>query len=215
MTDLEKQIFVLIANVFRRSIQHTRLFSIFSSFVLLFPHLSHRKTDTKTERTYPSLPSKDNLNYSSSIEMILVVSIIVIIFSTKCFLFVYMYLLKCKANKLHVFENIDADLSCILFNTFPNKPCFLHVCSTSLLKTLREKKKLLVTSNFSFFPQCFLPVWITFCHFRQIGNCRLQTLSVWKTLKFVVWERVKEANLLELNSFCQKDKTEAGIISIF
>ena len=35
-------------------------------------------------------------------------------------------------------------------------------------------------------PQCFLPVRITFCHFRQILNCRLQTLSVWKSLKFVV-----------------------------
>ena len=31
-------------------------------------------------------------------------------------------------------------------NPFPNKPC---VCSISLLKTLREKEKLLVTSNFS------------------------------------------------------------------
>ena len=36
------------------------------------------------------------------------------------------------------------------FNPFPNKPWFLRVCSTSLLKTLWEKEKLLVTSNFSF-----------------------------------------------------------------
>ena len=36
------------------------------------------------------------------------------------------------------------------FNPFPNKPWFLHDCSTSLLKTLWEKEKLLVTSNFSF-----------------------------------------------------------------
>ena len=53
-------------------------------------------------------------------------------------------------------------------NPFPNKPWFLSVCSTRLLKTLWEKEKLLVTSNFSFSPQCFLPVWITFCHFCQI-----------------------------------------------
>ena len=39
---------------------------------------------------------------------------------------------------------------CHLVNPFPNKPWFLRVCSTSLLKTLREKEKLLVTSNFSF-----------------------------------------------------------------
>ena len=35
------------------------------------------------------------------------------------------------------------------FNPFPNKPWFLYVCSRSLLKTLWEKEKLLVTSNFS------------------------------------------------------------------
>ena len=33
---------------------------------------------------------------------------------------------------------------------FPNKPWFLRVCRTSLLKPLWEKEKLLVTSNFSF-----------------------------------------------------------------
>ena len=35
-------------------------------------------------------------------------------------------------------------------NPFPNKPWFSRVCSTSLLKTLREKEKLLIMSNFSF-----------------------------------------------------------------
>ena len=35
-------------------------------------------------------------------------------------------------------------------NPFPNKRWFLPVCSTSVLKTLWEKEKLLVTSNFSF-----------------------------------------------------------------
>ena len=33
---------------------------------------------------------------------------------------------------------------------FPNKPWFLNVSNTSLLKTRREKEKSLVTSNFSF-----------------------------------------------------------------
>ena len=41
----------------------------------------------------------------------------------------------------------ERQLSC--FNPFSNKPWFKHVCSTSLLKTLWEKEKLLVTSNFS------------------------------------------------------------------
>ena len=35
------------------------------------------------------------------------------------------------------------------FNPFPKKAPVLCVCNTSLLKTLWEKKKLLVTSNFS------------------------------------------------------------------
>ena len=79
----------------------------------------------------------------------------------------------------------------VSINPFPNKPWFLHVCSTSLLKTLWEKEKLLVKSSFSFSHSVFLHVWILFCCFHQIWNCRLQTLSVWKSLKFVVWERVK------------------------
>ena len=76
-------------------------------------------------------------------------------------------------------------------NPFPNKPWFLHICSTSLLKTLWEKEKLLVMSNFSF-SQCFLPCYITSCHFHQIQNCRMQTLLVCKSLKFVILERVKD-----------------------
>ena len=42
-------------------------------------------------------------------------------------------------------------------NFFPNKPWFLSVCHTSLSKTLREKEKLLITSNFSFSHSVFHP----------------------------------------------------------
>ena len=44
------------------------------------------------------------------------------------------------------------------FNLFPNKPWFLRVCSTVLLKTLWEKEKLFVTSNFSFSQSVFYPL---------------------------------------------------------
>ena len=44
------------------------------------------------------------------------------------------------------------------FNPFPNKPWFLRVCTTNLLKTLWEKKKLLETSNFSFSNSVFYPL---------------------------------------------------------
>ena len=49
-----------------------------------------------------------------------------------------------------------SSLFCFI-NLLPNKPWFLRVCSTSLLKTLREKEKLLVTSNFSFSHSAFNP----------------------------------------------------------
>ena len=45
------------------------------------------------------------------------------------------------------------------FNSFPNKLCFLQVWSTNHLKTLWEKEKLLVTSNFSFSHIVFYPFW--------------------------------------------------------
>ena len=41
--------------------------------------------------------------------------------------------------------------------SFPNKPWFLSVCSTSLLKTLWNKEKFLVMSNFSFSHSVFYP----------------------------------------------------------
>ena len=51
--------------------------------------------------------------------------------------------------------------------------------------------------QFLLFRQCFLPIWITFCHFHYIYNSRLQILSVWKRLKFAVWEGVKRMDIIE------------------
>ena len=44
-----------------------------------------------------------------------------------------------------------------IINLFPNKPLFLGICSTNILKTLREKEKFLITSNFSFSHSVFFP----------------------------------------------------------
>ena len=76
------------------------------------------------------------------------------------------------------------------YNPFSNKSWFLRVCSTSLLKTLWEKEKLLVTSNFSFFHSVFYPfkdISAIFIKFEIV----VSKLSVWKSLKFVVRVRVK------------------------
>ena len=45
--------------------------------------------------------------------------------------------------------------------------------------------------SFLLFTLCFLLVWRTFCPLHPIRNCLLQSLSVWKILKFVIWEKVK------------------------
>ena len=73
---------------------------------------------------------------------------------------------------------------------FPNKLSFLRVCSTSLLKTLWEKEKLLVTSNFSFSRSVFYPfgelsaIFIKFeivvCKIFPYG--RVCNLSFWNLL---------------------------------
>ena len=97
--------------------------------------------------------------------------------------FLYWFIFSMSGRSSHGRTKFSAYNEKLPFNPFPNKPWVLCVCSASLLKTLWEKEKLLL------FPQCFLPVRKTFCHFHPIRNCRLQNLSVWKSLKFVVWER--------------------------
>ena len=44
-----------------------------------------------------------------------------------------------------------------VLNPFPNKALFSRVCGNSLMKTLCEKEKLLVWSNFSFPHSVFYP----------------------------------------------------------
>ena len=49
--------------------------------------------------------------------------------------------------------------------------------------------------QFLLFPQCFLPIWRPFSQCHPILNCRLQTLSIWKTWKSVIWGRVNEVSM--------------------
>ena len=72
----------------------------------------------------------------------------------------------------------------IVLNPFPKKPWILRFCSTSLLKTLWEKEKLLVTSNFSISHSFFYPlgkfsaIFIKF----EIVVCKLfQFISVYNS----------------------------------
>ena len=65
------------------------------------------------------------------------------------------------------------------FNHFPNKPrFFLCVWSTSVLKTLLEKKKLLVPSNFSFSHTVFYP-------FEELSAIFIEfEIVIWEVFQF-------------------------------
>ena len=82
-------------------------------------------------------------------------------------------------------------MSAVRFNSFPDKPGCLLACSKGLLKALWEKEKLLVTSNFSISQSIFYPFGDLSAIFIKFEIVVCKALSVWKSLKFVVWERVK------------------------
>ena len=81
---------------------------------------------------------------------------------------------------------------------FPNQTLVFTCLSYKTFENTVGKGEMARNEQFLLFPKCFLPIWRALCHFYQIQNCRLQTLSVWKSLKFAVWERV---NTLTTDSF--------------
>ena len=89
----------------------------------------------------------------------------------------------------------DARMFKQALNPFPNKPWLLRVCSATLLRNTMGKGDIARNKQYLLFPQCFLHIWRRFCTFHQIQKCRLQTLPVLKSEKFVVWGRIK------MNSF--------------
>ena len=94
------------------------------------------------------------------------------------------------------------------FNPFPNKPWFFTCLQYKPFENTAGKGVIARNEQFLLFLPCFLRVSKTFCHFHRLWNCRLQTLSVWKSLKFVIWERVKY--LLLLNHWANLDETWQG-----
>ena len=71
----------------------------------------------------------------------------------------------------------QADL--VLSNPFPNKLLFFTCLHYKSFEYTMGKVEIARNEQFLHFPQCFLPLWRTFCHFHLIQNCHLQTLSVW------------------------------------
>ena len=73
----------------------------------------------------------------------------------------------------------------VYFNTYGTNPlACVKILYQLKLKILTDNEvNIAQTSNFVF--------WRMFHHFHQIENCHLQTLSVWKSLKFDLCERIQ------------------------
>ena len=99
---------------------------------------------------------------------------------------------------LYIFKNF------FVINLFPNKPKFLPVCSTNLLKTLRKKEKLLVMSNFSFSHSVFYPFEKLSAIFIQFEIVVCKLFQFGRVYNFVVWERVKKYKFVcFMDTFCK------------
>ena len=94
---------------------------------------------------------------------------------------------------------------------FPNNPWFLRVCSTSHLKTLWEKEKLLITSNFSFsrsvfyqigeLSAIFIKLEIVVCKLFQFG--RVQNLSFGKGLNPITLSQTTNFRRFQSEGVCR------------
>ena len=99
-------------------------------------------------------------------------------------------------------QHILLFLQCFLPYQEHNSSFEVHLTlSQTSFGNIVRKGEIARNKQFLLFPPCFLPIWRTSCHFYQIWNGHLQTLSVWKRLKFIKWERVKmsSANAFKLD----------------
>ena len=131
---------------------------------------------------------------------------------------VILFTVVCPLVSLSVCTNLTWKLNNLLLlsytshiNPFPNKPWFLRVCSTSLLKTLWEKEKLLVMSSFSFSRSVFHPFgelsafFITYeivvCKLFQFGKVKILSFGkglnlVWRYISLIhIWSYQGQGHL--------------------
>ena len=80
--------------------------------------------------------------------------------------------------------------SCKAFNPFPSKLIFFRCLQYKSFENTVEKGEIARNEQFPVFPQCFLPVWVTLCHFPY--NLQLSPTNSFSfgSLKSVVRERV-------------------------
>ena len=79
----------------------------------------------------------------------------------------------------------------VLYGPFPNKPWFSCVQYKSFKKTVGKGENA-CSKQFLLFPQCFLPIWRTYCHFLNPSPHNDTFWRPWETsLLKTQWEKEK------------------------
>ena len=99
---------------------------------------------------------------------------------------------------MSLFSHTVINLVDICIHPFQSKPWFYSCLQYKSFGNTVGKGEIARNEQFLLFPQCFLHVWRTFYHFHQSLSVRLQTLSVWKSLKLVIWESFNKKTALLL-----------------
>ena len=77
-----------------------------------------------------------------------------------------------------------------VFYPFPKQALVFMRLQYKPFENTVEKGEIARNKQFLRFLQRFLHIWRNFSHFHQIKDCRLHAISIWKSLKFVGWQRV-------------------------
>ena len=97
------------------------------------------------------------------------------------------------------------------FKTFPKQALVFTCLQYKYFENTVGRGEIARYEQFLLFPQRFLLVWRTFCYFNQALNCCLRTLSVWKSLEFVVWERlIGYFHLFIVATDCPSERKDTG-----
>ena len=105
-------------------------------------------------------------------------------------LFTYFFQKLCPLGTLKL-EILSESYEIQCLKRFSNKPCFLQVSRTCLLKTLWEKEKLLVTSNFSFSHRVFYPFGELSAIFTNFKLSSAYSFNLEESKICRLWERIK------------------------
>ena len=105
--------------------------------------------------------------------------------SPQGFLFQYLFL-----KNIILTRKLDMCGVMVSLLTLPQTSPGFHVSAVKVFRKPYGKRRNCSLRAISPFPTVFSTFLEGFLPFHQIQNCRLLTLSIWKSLNFVVWERV-------------------------